>query len=130
MQVAEVLRIACPQLAVVHEQVVVVSELVAFAHQCVWMVEVILHLVCRCGIRTDGVCIVVVEGSGSEHILHRLIVHALVRGSDDTDVPALVLVNLLVERRRECDVQRIVVLRLYVVHGILSLRRSLLVAVV
>ena len=97
VQVAEVLRIARPQLAVVHEQVVVVTELVVFSHEAVAVVEVILHLIGIWRIGADGIGVHVVECRCSEHILHRLVVHALVGSSHNADVPCLVFVYLLVE---------------------------------
>ena len=45
MQRTEVLAVACPKLAVVHEQVVVVTEPVAGLHERVAVVEVVLYLV-------------------------------------------------------------------------------------
>ncbi len=130
MQVAEVLGIACPEFAVVYKEVIVVSELVVFLNDTVRIVQVILHLVSIRSISADGISVHVVELCSTEQVLHRLIVHALVGSTDDTDVPSLVLVNLLVESRRKGDVQGIVVFSLDIIHGILSLSGSLLVAVV
>ena len=55
----------------------------------------------------------------SEHVLHCLVVHAFVCGGYDAYVPRLVLVYLLVECGCQRHGERVVVLCLYVVHGVL-----------
>ena len=70
-----------------------------------------------------------IRGS-SKHVLHRLIMHTLVGGCIETDVPCAVLCQLSVECRRDGEVEIIVVLSLDKVHSIQSLSIGLSVGII
>ena len=126
----EIGGVCSPCVSLVYKQIVVVAELVAFAHLCVGVVQVILHFVRSCRIRSQSICVYVVEYRCAEQVFHSLVVHTFRCLKSGTDVEWRALVELHFQCRRQREHQLVVVLGLYVVHGIFALCRQLLVGVV
>ncbi len=130
MHPAESLAVAAPQLAVADEKIVVITELVALANDGIAVVQVILNLVGVSVVCAQCVGINIMIGVSPEQILHCLVVHSFVRAAYYAHVKLLVLVDLIIEGGSERDGKRVVVLRLYVVHGVRILRVGLPVCII
>ena len=73
----ECAAVSSPEVSLVNEDVIVISELVALLHHGIRIVEVILYLLGVLVVCAEGIVVEVVELCGSKQVVHRLIVHTL-----------------------------------------------------
>ena len=122
--------VACetgPHGGLLHEQVIVVAEAVAFLDLAVLVAQVVVDFVGTVGIGTFGVGIAVVEVLSAQQVVHRLVVHAFVRGQLQSDVQLVALVDVPLIGASQAEEEVVVVLALDVVDGIVAAGVQLLV---
>ena len=119
-----------PELCLVHQDVVVVAETVAYLHLAIGVVQVVIDVAVTHGVVAQCVSVVVMERVGTQEVFHRLVMYARVGGELQTGNPS----GALAELRPECgchgNVQVVVVLGLNEVHGIAACCCTLLVGIV
>ena len=73
----ECAAVSSPEVSLVNEDIIVISELVSLLYLCIRIIEVVLYLLGVLVVSAEGIVVQVVELCCTKHVVHRLIVHTL-----------------------------------------------------
>ena len=127
VEVALVILVGRPEVGLVHQNVEVEGEAVAFSHEAVGVVHVVLYTRVVGGIGSQGIGVDVVERGGAQHVVHGHVVHVLVRRHVDAHVERGKAAHFHAQGRCQRHGEVVLVVALDVVDGVLSGHACLMV---